>query len=210
MKRQRPSQIATVALLGALILAPVAAFPQGQGATGAAGDIQFELVGQFINQTPTTSQQFGYLTYINGISGEEALFHASPENETTALFTFYNDTVNERVINNGPFRIINRTGTTTIYLDTTPDGNFSNPDSFRDGEPIQTSSLRQQVILNTTTGEFTATFVNTVTASDGFRLGHNYIFGKVGQKFRMTLIGLLTTFPGHVAGFAVGPYLTRP
>ena len=67
------------------------------------------------------------------------------------------------------------------------------------------------MVFNPTTGDFTATFVNTITSSDFFRLGnHNFILGKVGQKFRMTLFGKLTTFPGYVAGFAVGPYLTRP
>jgi hypothetical protein len=187
---------------------PASTFSQGKGSNNAVGDVQFELVGQFINMTPTSSQQFGYFTYINGISGADPLFTASPENETTAVFTFYNDTVNERVINNGPFRIINRTGTTTIYLDTTPDGNFSNPDSFRDGVPIQTSTLRQQVVFNPTTGEFTATFVNTITSSDYFHYGnHSFIFGKIGQKYRMTFFGQLTSFPGHVAGFAVGPNL---
>lgn len=75
-----------------------------------------------------------------------------PQNETTALLTFYNDTFTERVFNNGPMRIINRVGTTTIYLDTSPDGDFASPDSFRDGVPVQTSEHRHQVILDTVTG----------------------------------------------------------
>ncbi len=210
MKR-RTGRIVTLMVVIALLVMPASVFPQGKNSNNAVGDVQFELVGQFVNMTPTTSQQFGYLTYINGISGEESVFNPGPQNETTALFTFYNDTVTERVINNGPFRIINRVGTTTVYLDTAPDGDFSNPDSFRDGVPIQTSVLRQQVVFNPTTGELTATLVNAITSSDFFHLGnHNFIFGKVGQKFRMTFFGHLVTLPGHVAGFAVGPYLTRP
>jgi hypothetical protein len=54
-------------------------------------------------------------------------------------------------------------------------------------------------------------FVNTVTSGDFFSLeSHNYFLGRAGQKFRMTFFGQPATFPGHVAGFAVGPCLTRP
>ena len=195
----------TALFLLAGLSAPV--FPQGKSST-AVGDVQFEFVGQVVNPSATASIQFGYLTFINGVSGNDPIFNAGPQNETTALFTFYNDTSTERVINNGPVRIINRTGTTTIYLDTTPDGDFATPDSFRDGVPIQTSVLRHQVIIDTITGSFTTTFVNTITSSDYFRLGsQSVLLGKVGQKFRMTVLGHVNaTSPpaGHLAGFAVG------
>ena len=201
------------ALAAALVLATTSTpvFSQGRN-SNAVGDVVFELVGQagLPSAPPTLAQsQYGYLTYINGISGEEAIFNPGPQDETTALFTFYNDAVAERVINNGPIRIINRVGTTTIYLDTTPDGDFANPDSFRDGLPVQTSVFRLQFILDTATGAFTATLVNTVTSSNFFRLGNtNFILGKFGQKFRTTYIGHVTA-PGsspaaHLAGFAVG------
>lgn len=201
--------ISTLFLAGTLLLTSLSApiFPQDKTAN-AAGDVQFELVGQVINPSPTTSIQFGYLTFINGVSSSEPIFNAGPQNETTALFTFFNDTVTERVINNGPMRIINRVGTTTIYLDTTPDGDFANPDSFRDGIPVQTSELRHQVILDTVAGTFTTTFVNTITSSDFFHFGnHNFLLGKSGQTFRTTVIGHLNTAgppAGHFAGFAVG------
>jgi len=182
-------------------------FPQSKN-SNAVGDVIFELVGQasLPSAPPALAQsQYGYLTYVNGV---ESIFNPGPQNETTALFTFYNDTVAERVINNGPIRIINRVGTTTIYLDTTPDGNFANPDSFRDGLPVQTSVFKLQFILDTVTGAFTATLVSTVTSSGFFSLGdHNFILGKFGQKFRTTYIGHVTA-PGsspaaHLAGFAV-------
>jgi hypothetical protein len=200
-------------LAAALLLAAmsVPVYPQSKN-SNAVGDLVFELVGQASNPSfPSlfVLTQYGYLTYVNGISGEEAIFNPGPQNETTALFTFFSDTVIERVIDNGPIRTINRVGTTTIYLDTTPDGNFANPDSFRDGLPIQTSVLRLQFILDTLTGAFTATAVNTITSSGFFSHGNrNFILGKFGQKFRTTYIGHVTA-PGsspaaHLAGFAVG------
>lgn len=205
----KPRTISTLFLAGTFFLTSlsVPAFSQNKAAN-AAGEVQFELVGQVINPSPSTSIQFGYLTFINGISGSEPIFNAGPQNETTALFTFYNDTVTESVINNGPMRIINRVGTTTIYLDTTPDGDFANADSFRDGIPVQTSALRHQVIIDTIAGTFTTTFVNTITASDFFHLNnHNFLMGKSGQTFRTTVIGHVNTSgppAAHIAGFAVG------
>jgi hypothetical protein len=53
------------------------------------------------------------------------------------------------VISNGRLRIVNRTGTTTIYFDESPNGDFGNRDSFRDGTPVMTMAYRQQVILDT-------------------------------------------------------------
>ncbi len=97
----------------------------------------------------------------------------------------------------------------TIYLDTTPDGDFANPDSFRDGTPIQTSELRLQFVLDTLTGAFYVTSVHTITSSDFFNLGFDkFLHGKVEQKFRRTIVGHVTA-PGtspaaHLAGFAVG------
>ena len=75
-----------------------------------------EFVGQF-NNTATTSQQFGYVSRIEGL---EDTFNAAPQNEASALFTFVTNATTDRVIANGPFRIVNRTGTTTIYLNTPP------------------------------------------------------------------------------------------
>ena len=202
----------TLTIMISLVVMPASVFPQGKSINNAVGDVQFELVGQAILRPPSTAGHlFGYLTYINGISEEEPIFSSDPQNETTALFTFYNILTTQRVINNGPFRIVNRIGTSTIYLDTTPNQNFSDPASFQDGTPIQTSELTQQVVFNPSTGEFTATLVSTITSVKQFQLGdHTYTFGKVGEKYRMTHFGQGTTPPFYVAGFAVGPYLTRP
>ena len=69
--------------------------------------------------------------------------------ENTALLSFFNDTTTERVINNGPIRAIYRTGAGAIYFDESGNGNFNNPDSFRDGTAVQTYNLRHQVVIDT-------------------------------------------------------------
>src|SRR5262249_22752015 len=129
------AQIAFALFIGA----SVATFAQDEGGPKIKtpqGAIAFELVGQVQNipMTPT-SNQYGYLSAVDGL---DSVFTATPHNETTALFTFFTVATTMQVINNGNLRIVDRTGTTTIYLDQTPNGNFSNPRTFSDGTPILT------------------------------------------------------------------------
>lgn len=163
-----------------------------------------EFVGQ-VNNTATTSQQFGYVSRIEGL---DDTFNAAPQNEASALFTFVTNATTDRVIANGPFRIVNRTGTTTIYLNTPP-SDFSNPNSFSQGTPIQVSTYRQQVVLNTLTNAFVTTHMNTVTETRAFWLnGRSYRLGRVSETFRTSYSGQSNT-PGAVpsgwfGGNAVG------
>ena len=165
--------------------------------------VVYEFVGQF-NNNGTASQQFGYLSKINGLDG---IFSGEPENETTALFTFVTNANTDRVIVNGPFKILNRTGTTTIYLNTPP-SDFSNPATFSQGTPIQVSDYRQQVIVNTVTNSFQTEHTNTVTSAKAFSLnGNMYRLGRLGGLFRTSYSGQvnLTAPPsGWFGGNAVG------
>jgi hypothetical protein len=205
----RVMSAAFLAAAFALATMSVPVFPQSRH-SNAAGDVLFTFVGQArFNPATQVLSQFGYLTYVNGVSGIEPIFNPGVQNEATALFTFYSDaSIVERLINNGPLQIFDRVGTMTIYLDTAPNGNFANPDSFRDGLPVQTSELRLQSIADTLTGSLTVTSVNTITSSDFFRLGqHNLLLGKAGQKFRRTYFGHVNTPAppsAYIAGFAVG------
>lgn len=174
-------------------------------------DVSMELIGQ-LAASGASAFQFGYLSYINGIDTAN-IFSGAPQDETTALFSFYNDTTTRRVINNGSMRAIDRDGTTTIYLNLEPDRSFLNPASFTDGTPVLTMRLRQQVIIDLVTGSFTATFVLNVTSNESFSLGDRTIrLGKVGQTLRATVNGHLNTPAppaGYIAGFVVGGDLTR-
>jgi hypothetical protein len=115
----------------------------------------------------------------------------------------------------GTIRIINRVGTATIYLNPLGNATFAIPASFQNGIAVQTSVLRHQVVIDTVTGAFTTTFVNTITSADRFQLGErSFTLGKVGQTFRTTVSGHLNT-PGtlpsaYIAGYAVGPDIVRP
>jgi hypothetical protein len=162
------------------------------------GDVAFELVGQVLNPSPTTSMQYGFLSQINGLA-LDSIFSASPHGESTALFSFFTDAANTQVINDGQLRIVNRTGITTIYNDPSH-GDFSNPDSFRDGTPIVTAALKQQVILDTFEGTFTATNINTVISASPFTLGNDqFQLAQSGEQFRISINGRTTTTPHRQA-----------
>jgi hypothetical protein len=208
-KRSLITAIPSVFLIGACATVN----PQGEGGrrlTMPIGTVAFEVAGQVTNPTPATSKQYGYLTLMNGRSADQIFTSATPtlQNETTALFTFFTDAITERVIANGRLRIVDRVGTTTIYFDDTPDGTFDNRDSFSDGVPVLTLNYRQQVILDTGDGTFTAVNFLTVASTEPFEIaGERFRLGKAGDQFRQSYIGAPPTgtpaLTGVFAGYAV-------
>jgi hypothetical protein len=164
--------------------------------------VALEYVGN-VNNSGVNSSQFGYFSFVTQLPA----FNGIPEDAPHANFTFFTEAVTQRVTTNGTLRIVDRTGTTTVYLVTSP-ASFADPDSFRSGMPIQVSTMQQQVILDTTTGDFSVANVNTVTETSRFPLtGQQYQLGKVGDRFRTLLRGKTNVAapPGFfMAGYAVG------
>jgi len=197
----------TTSLLLLIVLMSLSALTAAQITTVvpiSEDQVVYELVGQF-NNNGAANQQFGYLTNILGLS---PIFTGAPQNQTTALFTFVTNATTSQAITNGPFVVLHRTGTTTIYLNTPP-SDFSNPASFSQGTPIQISSYSQQVIVNTTSSSFTTVHTNTVTSAEPFSLnGQTYRLGQVGKAFRTVYSGQVntggTTPTGWFAGNSVG------
>src|SRR6266566_3866951 len=134
-------------------------------------------------------------------------FSGSPHNEATAVLTFFNEATTTESFSDGPLRVIDRDGTTTIYLNTAT-ASFANPDSFRSGILIQTSTLHQQAIADTVAGTFTAVFANTISSTSEFTInGTTFRLGQTGQAFRATVTGQGNPTPpptGYFGGYAVG------
>ena len=169
--------------------------------------IAYEVVGQVLNPSPQQSLQYGYLNRVRGL--DRIVSQDGTVSEANALFTFYNDTMTERVINNGPMRLIDRTGVGTIYFNDGGGASFSNPDSFRIGKAIQSCNLRHQVIIDTSTGYFTTIFEMTATSATTFQIdGKTYRLGKPGQVYRLVVSGKLAAQAppaAYIAGLANGP-----
>lgn len=205
MNRQRVIALALIVLVATGL---TAGSVNATGRSEKVDDLALELVGQVTNSpagvSPATSIQYGYVTYLRGLP----IFKAEPHSESTALFTFYVDTTTVRVINNGPLRVLSRTGTMTIYSDPSANGSFANPDSFRDGTPILAAGLRQHVIIDTLTGVFSTLNVNTIISSARFSGGSKTLrLGEKGGTFKTILSGHVNASPppnGHFAGYTFG------
>jgi hypothetical protein len=185
-------------------LLPLAAFAQMPAAIDLRGsETAMEFTGQVTN-SGLASIQVGYLSYVRGFN--TAFSSATTQDESTALFTFYTSAITTRSVLNGTIRVINREGTTTVYLAKGP-GDFTNPDSFRSGIPIQTSSMRQQVMVDTVTSGFAVSNYNVVNTTSSFMMnGAAYQLGSPGQTFRTELTGHLS-MPGPPSGY-FGGYAT--
>src|SRR5215470_8094720 len=163
--------------------------------------VLYEVIGEF-NNSGLASQQYGYLSNVTGL--DNAFSSTASKNETTALFTFVTNATTFQVINHGPFRIIDRTGTTTIYLNNGP-SDFTNSATFSQGMPIQVSSYRQQVILNTLSNTFVTVHTNTVTDVATFTLnGVAYRLGQLGKSFRTNYSGQANTPGAAPSGWFAG------
>jgi hypothetical protein len=173
-----------------------------------------ELVGQLYNPPPPAATQYGYLSNLAGLETAD-LFAGSPQNEANARLTFFNDMTTQRAIANGPITVVNRRGTMAIYLDDEPNGDWTDPETFRDGRPVFVAEIEHQVIiLGGVTGTFTATFTGKILGVARFDLGSGLEpvqIGSPGQEFKLLVSGMPNTnhpgpgTPGHhvIAGYAV-------
>ena len=176
------------------------------------GDLMLEVLGEVNNSASPaplgSSIQFGYVSFIKGVDN---IFSGAPQNESTARITFFTETATTRVTGHGPFSIVMRQGTTTLYYNSAP-ASFGTPDSFRSGTPIQVSTMEQQVIVDTVEKTFTVINLNTIESAKRFLLDSSMTqLGKPGEAFRTSLSGVLFTRSGgtspptgHFAGYAVG------
>ena len=163
------------------------------------GQILFEVIGQVKNSPspgpglPATSVQYGYLSYIPKLGDSETFLPGAVQNDTTALFTFYNESNTLRVTPHGRWMIVVREGTMTVYYHPGAGGDLTtpNPDSFRGGTPILTSTWRHRVIFEPTpSGLFFVTFANTITSSSVVNVGAKMLrLGRPGDKFTMSFVG---------------------
>jgi hypothetical protein len=180
------------------------------------GHVVLEVVGA-VNNFPGTfdaplgsSQQFGYISNLEGVESVFADPTPANQNETTALLTFFTEVKTIRVTPHGPFSIVIREGTTIFYRNTGP-ASFTTPESFRSGVPILSSTIRQQVIVDAVEKTFTVVNVNAITATRAFDLGDETVrIGASGDMIRTSLMGVLRIRDGvppptgHFAGSGVG------
>jgi hypothetical protein len=155
--------------------------------------------------TPVTHIHYGYLSYVQGVSA----FTAASQNEKTALFTFFADGVTSPLISNGPLREATRVGTLTIYRDPSTNGDFANPDTFRDGTQVLVARYRQHLAVSTLTNAIAAFSHDTITSTKPFDVRRGKVqLGKVGEKFDEHYVGQ-GNMPGPPSGYFIGYAVSR-
>ncbi len=121
-------------LLAALLLGPLAHVVDAIAADKVpAGHVAWQLVGSsLINPATGTAQVLAYFTFIEGVPGP--MFADAP-GERTAFFTLRSKPFTLQTFSNGDILIgLLGTETFSLFLNTTPNRDFSNPDSFSDGQ----------------------------------------------------------------------------
>jgi hypothetical protein len=91
-----------------------------------------------INRRSGEAIAFGYLNYIHGLNEGDLYQDGDAALESRALFTLYIEARITRVHKIGPVFAYEVLGRSTISFDDTPDGDFSDPETFRDGIRIAT------------------------------------------------------------------------
>jgi len=212
-KRRRLTAFAAVVL--ATAMSSLTAFAGDSSARHAGAkatvvtDLWFELVGQFQNSgpgvTPETHIHYGYLAWIKGVSA----YAAPPRNETNARFTFFADGRTSPVIVNGPLRAASRTGTLALYDNRSTNGDWTKPDTFRDGTPILRASYRHEPVTSTLTGAVNLFSEDTITFTRPFETSHGLVqLGKVGETFIERYTGQ-SNMPGPPSGYFIGYAVSR-
>jgi len=189
-------------------LATSVAFGQGPAAVlHPPAGINLEFIGQGLVVSPAEVYQYGYFTHVAGV---ENVFSGTPNNASTAYFTFMNKLSTTRATPHGPLIVVDREGTATIYLNPAAGASFDTPESFEAGTPVLTASMRHQVILDSLNGNtIFMTFDLTVISAETFTVGDKkHQLGRPGQKMTWTNYGrpnTSATQPGQFvfAGVAV-------
>lgn len=206
MRAPRLRRFALATLLVALVLtAPAAAATPER----TIRDLSLEFVGQLQNSpagaTPQTHIHYGYLSYVRGATA----FKGEPEDETTALLTFYAAATTVRVISDGPLRVITRLGTLTIYRAAQTGGNFADPNTFRQGTPVLVATFRQQSIVDSLSSTFTTFHQNRIVSTTRFAAGRGKVqLGEVGDTFTTVFQGH-SNMPGPPSGWFAGYAVSR-
>ncbi|MFN8379550.1 MAG: hypothetical protein U0452_12860 [Anaerolineae bacterium] len=189
------SSLGAALMAAILFLTPVSTVrandPQEVG-VAPDGANALEFIGK-IDQSGLLFQGYGYVTYIAGIPEDQMFTDPINHSEATARFTWASQAnLTARSIVDNIF-MLNAAGSTTIYFNETPAGDFADPASFASGTPIAVSSERWQNIVNVQapdTAIATGGSQFTETSMTPFTLDNvEYQFGHVNLLLRFSYTG---------------------
>jgi hypothetical protein len=143
----------------------------GQEGRPPAGRVAYHFVARLLQSPNGTFYVLGYVNFLEGVSAP--LFSGTP-GENTAFITFRSDLISATPLFNGNVVVLNWPSTpapvVTFYLNSSPNQDWNQPDSFSSGQPIGAFRARVgQVVI--TGGSAVVTFSNDWVSTRGFSLG---------------------------------------
>jgi len=152
MKHQTTQLVALLlaTLVGWLSSAEAKPIPSSAVACSLVGRAHLNLKPDSTGQ----AQDFGYFTGITGIAG--SLFNGAPS-ESTAFFTYRTDVLSiTPVRSNGDIALVlGSAGTFDIYYNSSPSGDWSNPDRFSSGQLVARFARPEFLVLQILQSDWT-------------------------------------------------------
>ena len=195
--------------VGSTALAVTASAQVAAGAAVPAatpdGQTLFEFLGRSEQDGPNVTH-FGYLTRIAGLVDDLLFTDANVRTEATARFTFLAATTLDSRHELGNIITTSAPGELTLFLNQTPQGDFSDPTSFAQGRSIAVFSTRYHNVLNVQApnqGITTASVELMQLRANVFALSRQrFSLGRPGLRARLSANGQGTrTQPDPVRAF---------
>src|ERR1035437_7380885 len=164
----RGSFLATALLMLAIAVAPALA----QEGRPPAGRVAYHFVSRLLQSPSGTFFVIGYVNFLDGVSAP--LFTGTP-GEKTALITFRSNVISAAPLLNGNVVVLNWSSTSApvvkFYLNSSPNGDWNQPDTFSSGPLIGSFSARVGQIVITNGSTAVVTFSNDWVSTRAFSLG---------------------------------------
>lgn len=203
--RNTQRNIASALLLGlAVLLCPLSSQSQAQRRASASwvfGDIAARV---FLDPSTGHVQFLGYFADLNGI--QESLFSGTP-GEATALLTFRSNVFTAQPLpSNGNVALTLVTvSKINVYLNTSPAGDWENPDSFSSGQLVATFERSGPTMLSQTGPTFAHLLSFKLESSRDFSINGKTLNLSHFAAHGLTLAAFGTNTPvSGIPGFAVG------
>lgn len=175
---------------------------KAEDSTPAARVVMYLVGRAFLNPNNGQGEVVGYITDINGIPGP--LFDGPPS-ESTAFFTFRSDIFSLRPLpTNGDIglNLVSR-GTLSLYLNTNPAGDWSNPDTFSSGQRIATFKRPESLFIQIGPASSHVLSESLAFSSDFDFAGKKFDFDRLASGITISEFISNRPIPG-VQGYPVG------
>jgi hypothetical protein len=161
------------------------------------GPVAMHQLGRALFAADGTAEVIGYLAFIKGISG--SLFSGSPS-EATAFFTYRSNRFSPQVVSNGDISVFLISGETiSVYFNSSPHGDWNNPDTFSSGQLVATLTRREPLLVINVGTMFNAFSSSELTNS------HEFVFNGQTVNFKGLVPNGLTWLETATSTFLAGP-----